>query len=91
MAYETNMYEGMIAETVSMTGANGDFINAYMARPLLGLDLLALLRYYSGCLDQRSVAAGRSVYGVATRVRTLCGGGTHFYPDAARDALLPNA
>ena len=34
MAYETNMYEGMIAETVSMTGANGDFINAYMARPL---------------------------------------------------------
>ena len=32
--YETNMYEGMIAETVSMIGANGDVINAYFARPL---------------------------------------------------------
>ena len=32
--YETNMYEGMIAETVTMYGANGDVINAYMARPL---------------------------------------------------------
>jgi hypothetical protein len=32
--YETNMYEGMIAETVAMTGANGDTINAYYARPL---------------------------------------------------------
>jgi carboxymethylenebutenolidase len=32
--YETNMYEGMLAETVSMQGANGDTINAYYARPL---------------------------------------------------------
>lgn len=32
--YETNMYEGMIAETVTMQGANGDTINAYYARPL---------------------------------------------------------
>jgi carboxymethylenebutenolidase len=32
--YETNMYEGMIAETVSMNSANGDIINAYYARPL---------------------------------------------------------
>ena len=32
--YETNMYEGMIAETVMMHGANGDVINAYFARPL---------------------------------------------------------
>ncbi|MCB0097214.1 MAG: dienelactone hydrolase family protein [Caldilineaceae bacterium] len=32
--YETNMYEGMIAETVSYQGANGDWINAYYARPL---------------------------------------------------------
>jgi carboxymethylenebutenolidase len=32
--YETNMYEGMIAETVTMTGANGETINAYYARPL---------------------------------------------------------
>ncbi|MFK7805416.1 MAG: dienelactone hydrolase family protein, partial [Anaerolineae bacterium] len=32
--YETNMYEGMIAETVMMQGANGDTINAYYARPL---------------------------------------------------------
>ena len=32
--YETDMYEGMIAETVSMKSANGDIINAYFARPL---------------------------------------------------------
>ncbi|MCB9433573.1 MAG: dienelactone hydrolase family protein [Ardenticatenaceae bacterium] len=28
------MYEGMIAETVMIAGANGDLINAYYARPL---------------------------------------------------------
>jgi carboxymethylenebutenolidase len=32
--YETHMYEGMLAETVTMPGANGDVINAYFARPL---------------------------------------------------------
>lgn len=32
--YTTDQYEGMIAETVSMQGANGDWINAYSARPL---------------------------------------------------------
>lgn len=32
--YETNQYEGLLAETVTMTGANGDIINAYYARPL---------------------------------------------------------
>ena len=32
--YETNMYEGMLAETVTLPGANGDVINAYFARPL---------------------------------------------------------
>jgi carboxymethylenebutenolidase len=32
--YETNMYEGMIAETITIPGANGDLINAYLARPL---------------------------------------------------------
>jgi carboxymethylenebutenolidase len=34
--YQTNTYEGMLAETVTMQGANGDFIHAYMARPLGG-------------------------------------------------------
>jgi carboxymethylenebutenolidase len=34
MMYETNDYEGMLAETVTMVGANGDIINAYFARPL---------------------------------------------------------
>ena len=34
LMYETNMYEGMLAETVSMRGANGDHVNAYFARPL---------------------------------------------------------
>ncbi len=32
--YQTNMYEGMLAETVTMRGAKGDLINAYFARPL---------------------------------------------------------
>ena len=32
--YTTDMYEGVLAETITMTGANGDQINAYMARPL---------------------------------------------------------
>lgn len=32
--YETNMYEGMLAETVMMRGHNGEPINAYYARPL---------------------------------------------------------
>ena len=32
--YTTDMYEGVYAETVTMTGANGDSINAYLARPL---------------------------------------------------------
>lgn len=32
--YETDMYEGMLAETIVMPGANGELINAYFARPL---------------------------------------------------------
>jgi carboxymethylenebutenolidase len=32
--YQTDMYEGMLAETVTMHGAQGEVINAYMARPL---------------------------------------------------------
>jgi carboxymethylenebutenolidase len=32
--YLTNMYEGIIAETVTLRGFHGDFINAYFARPL---------------------------------------------------------
>ncbi|MDL1911875.1 dienelactone hydrolase family protein [Chloroflexi bacterium CFX6] len=32
--YTTDMYEGVIAETVVVPGANGDMINAYFARPL---------------------------------------------------------
>lgn len=32
--YRTDMYEGMIAETVMLQGAGGDYINAYFARPL---------------------------------------------------------
>jgi carboxymethylenebutenolidase len=32
--YTTDMYEGMLAETVTMYGAKGDIINAYFARPL---------------------------------------------------------
>ena len=32
--YTTDMYEGLIAETVMLAGANGDLINAYLARPL---------------------------------------------------------
>src|SRR3972149_4863172 len=32
--YQTDIYEGVLAETITMTGANGDLINAYFARPL---------------------------------------------------------
>jgi carboxymethylenebutenolidase len=32
--YETNMYEGMLAETITMPGFKGETINAYFARPL---------------------------------------------------------
>lgn len=32
--YHTNMYEGMLAETVALPGFQGDVINAYFARPL---------------------------------------------------------
>jgi carboxymethylenebutenolidase len=32
--YETDMYEGMLAESVSLRGHGGDEINAYFARPL---------------------------------------------------------
>lgn len=32
--YATNMYEGMLAETMVVRGNNGKAINAYFARPL---------------------------------------------------------
>lgn len=32
--YTTDMYQGMLAETISIEGHNGDSINAYFARPL---------------------------------------------------------
>jgi carboxymethylenebutenolidase len=32
--YQTDMYESMLAETITISGANGDPINAYYARPL---------------------------------------------------------
>jgi len=32
--YQTDQYEGMLAETVTLQGARGDTINAYFARPL---------------------------------------------------------
>ena len=32
--YTTDMYEGMIAETITMTGHGGAEINAYLAKPI---------------------------------------------------------
>ena len=32
--YQTDMYEGMLAETTTIHGHNGDSINAYIAKPL---------------------------------------------------------
>src|SRR6267378_3575069 len=32
--YTTDMYEGMLAETIMLPGNNGEIINAYYARPL---------------------------------------------------------
>ena len=34
MAYTTDMYEGMIAETTTVQGHNGDTIGAYIAKPM---------------------------------------------------------
>jgi carboxymethylenebutenolidase len=34
MAYETNQYAGLLAETITHPGYQGDLINAYYARPL---------------------------------------------------------
>jgi carboxymethylenebutenolidase len=34
MMYQTDMYEGLLAETIMIQGYNGDRINAYFARPL---------------------------------------------------------
>ena len=31
--YQTNMYEGMLAETITMPGLNNELINAYFVRP----------------------------------------------------------
>ena len=33
-AYQTNMYEGILAETTTISGFNHELINAYLARPL---------------------------------------------------------
>jgi carboxymethylenebutenolidase len=32
--YQTDKYEGMLAETIAIPGFQGDLINAYFARPL---------------------------------------------------------
>ncbi len=32
--FRTDAYEGMLAETIAMTGHKGDLINAYLTRPL---------------------------------------------------------
>ena len=32
--FRTDDYEGMLAETVTMAGHNGDLISAYLSRPL---------------------------------------------------------
>src|SRR5438128_2053148 len=32
--YQTNQYEGMLSETVIIRGANGDIVNAYLAKPM---------------------------------------------------------
>ena len=32
--YTTDVYEGMLAETITIQGHGGDAINAYLARPL---------------------------------------------------------
>ena len=34
MVYTTEQYEGLLAETITIRGHNGDFIHTYMARPV---------------------------------------------------------
>jgi hypothetical protein len=49
--YQTDYYEGMLAETVTLQGTHGDTINAYFAR-LYGLTRDEL-RYILGLLAPR--------------------------------------
>ena len=44
--FNTGDYEGMIAETITISGYNGDRTNAYFARPL-GSGSISLDRSYS--------------------------------------------
>jgi hypothetical protein len=46
--YTTDMYEGVHAETVTLTGANGDSINAYLARPHGSFPALVLAHHMPG-------------------------------------------
>src|SRR5262245_18813021 len=41
--YQTDMYEGLLAETVMVAGANGDWINAYLALQLAAGPFPAML------------------------------------------------
>jgi len=51
--YTTEMYEGVLAETITMAGANGEYINAYYARPLgAGLFPAMVLAHHMPGWDQ---------------------------------------
>jgi carboxymethylenebutenolidase len=72
--YTTDLYEGLLAETVTMTGANGDLINAYFARPLgPGPHPAMVLAHHMPGWDQwyREITLKFALYGYATLTPNL--------------------
>ena len=82
--YETDAYEGMVAETVAIQGHNGDYINAYFARPLGAGPLpgLVLLHHMPGWDEWYKEAARKFAYhGYATIAPDLYHRVGHGSPD----------
>ena len=67
--YETDQYEGMVAETIAIRGHDGDVINAYYARPMGGGPMpgVVLLHHMPGWDEWYKEAARKFAYhGYAT-------------------------
>jgi hypothetical protein len=66
--YTTDMYEGVHAETITMTGANGDSINAYLARPLGDKRVISLCLTITSPIQSLPPICGRSDEKKANRI-----------------------
>ncbi|MEO9254443.1 MAG: dienelactone hydrolase family protein [Tepidiformaceae bacterium] len=82
--FETDQYEGMLAETVSIEGNGGDFINAYFARPLGPgpVGTVVLLHHMPGWDEFYKEAARKIAYhGYAVLMPNLYARNGHGSPD----------